>query len=67
VANVAEGLSREELEQQQGEALPAREAMSLLNSNIAIPVNIALATNILSDNSLAYASAEQSINITQTT
>ena len=62
-----EGLSREELEQEQGEALPNREAMSLLNSNLAIPVNIALATNILSDNSIAIANAEQTINITQST
>jgi hypothetical protein len=64
---MAKGLSKEELQKETGEQLPGREAMSLLNSNIAIPVNIALATNILSDNSLAYASAEQSINITQTT
>lgn len=64
---MAEGLSREELEQQQGEALPNREAMSLINSNIALPINAALAMNLLSDNSVAYASAEQTVNITQST
>jgi hypothetical protein len=60
-----EGLSQEELEQQEGEQLPAREAMSLINANAAIPVNAALALNILSDSSLAYASAEQNVTITQ--
>jgi hypothetical protein len=64
---MADGLSREELEQQSGEALPNREAMSLINSNIALPINLALATNVLSDNSIAYASAEQTVNITQST
>jgi hypothetical protein len=56
-----EGLSREELDQEQGEALPKREAMSLLNANLALPVNAALALNVLSDNSVAYANAEQTI------
>jgi hypothetical protein len=62
---MAEGLSKEELEQQDGEALPAREAMSLINTNLAIPINAALALNVLSDNSVAYANAEQTVNITQ--
>jgi hypothetical protein len=62
-----EGLSREELDQEQGEALPKREAMSLLNANLVLPVNAALALNVLSDNSVAYANAEQTIgNVTQT-
>jgi hypothetical protein len=62
---MADGLSREELDQEQGEALPNREAMSLINANIALPVNAALALNVLSDNSVAYANAEQTVNITQ--
>ena len=62
---MADGLSREELEQEQGEALPNREAMSLINANIALPVNAALALNVLSDNSVAYANAEQTVTITQ--
>ena len=32
-------LSREELEQLAGEALPERAAMSLINANIAIPIS----------------------------
>jgi hypothetical protein len=62
---MAEGLSREELDQEQGEALPNREAMSLINANIALPVNAALALNVLSDGSVAYANAEQTVTITQ--
>jgi len=59
-------LTREELEELAGEALPERAAMSLINANIAAPVNVALAANILSDNSVAYANATQTADITQT-
>jgi hypothetical protein len=45
--------------------LPSREAMSLVNANIAAPINAALALNVLSDNSVAYASAQQFAPITQ--
>jgi hypothetical protein len=60
-------LSREELEQLAGEQLPERAAMSLINANIAIPVNAAVALNVASDGSVAYANAEQTGDITQTT
>ena len=60
-------LTREELNAIAGEELPERAAMSLINSNIAAPVNIAAALNVLSDNSVAYASATQDVNITQST
>ena len=60
-----EGLSAEELDAETGEALPDREAMSLINANIAAPVNAAVAANVLSDNSVAYANAEQTASITQ--
>jgi hypothetical protein len=60
-------LSREELNKLAGEELPERAAMSLINANIAAPVNAALALNVLSDGSTAYANAEQDVNITQTT
>jgi hypothetical protein len=60
-------LSREELEALAGEALPERAAMSLINANVAAPVNIAAALNVLSDNSTAYANAEQTGDITQST
>jgi len=58
-------LSAEELEAQEAEALPDREAMSLVNANVAAPVNLAAALNVLSDSSVAYANAEQTATITQ--
>jgi len=60
-----EGLSAEELEAQQGEGLPDREEMSLVDANVAAPVNAAVAANVLSDDSVAYANAEQNVNIDQ--
>jgi hypothetical protein len=59
-------LSQDELEQEQAESLPDREAMSLVNANIAAPVNAAVAANVLSDNSTAEAIAYQNAPITQT-
>ena len=56
----------EELEQETGEELPDREAMSLINANVAAPVNAAVALNALSDNSAAIANAQQTDHITQT-
>ena len=58
-------LSREELNALAGEELPERAAMSLVNANIAAPINVALALNVASDNSVAYANAEQYAPITQ--
>jgi len=60
-------LTPAELDAETVEELPDREAMSLINANIAAPVNAAIAANILSDNSIAYANAEQDIDITQST
>jgi hypothetical protein len=62
-----QGLTREELEAQGGEELPDREAMSLINANLAAPVNAAVAANVLSDHSVAYANAEQTVDIKQST
>ena len=59
-------LTREELDEMAGEPLPERAAMSLINANIAAPVNLALAANVLSDNSVAIAEATQTSTITQT-
>jgi hypothetical protein len=59
-------LTPEELEEQAGEELPDREAMSLINANVAAPINAAVALNALSDGSTAYASATQDATITQT-
>jgi len=58
-------LTQEELEAQGAEQLPDREAMSLINANLAAPVNAAVAANVLSDNSVAYANAEQTSTIDQ--
>jgi hypothetical protein len=60
-------LTREELDEIAGEPLPERAAMSLINANLAAPVNAAIAANVLSDNSIAYANAEQNVDITQST
>ena len=58
-------LTREELNQLAGEELPERAAMSLVNANLAIPINAAVAANVLSDGSTAYANALQSGTIDQ--
>jgi hypothetical protein len=58
-------LSPEELEAQQAAELPDREAMSLVNANLAAPVNAAVALNALSDNSTAEAIASQTAPINQ--
>jgi hypothetical protein len=60
-------LTREELNEMAGEELPERAAMSLLNLNVAAPVNAAVAANVLSDNAIAYANAEQTADIEQAT
>jgi hypothetical protein len=39
--------------------------MSLVNTNVAIPINAAVAANVLSDDAFAYANAEQEAAIDQ--
>jgi hypothetical protein len=58
-------LTREELTELAGEELPERAAMSLVNANVAIPINAAVAANVLSDNAVAYADAAQNADIGQ--
>ena len=58
-------LTREELNALAGEELPEKAAMSLINANIAAPINAAIALNVASDNSVAYANAEQNVDIDQ--
>jgi len=58
-------LTPEELEEQEAAELPDREAMSLVNANVAAPINAAVALNALSDGSTAYANATQNAPITQ--
>ena len=65
MSDTTPGLSDAELEAQAGERLPDREQMSLINANLAAPVNAAVAANVLSDNSIAYANADQDVTIDQ--
>ena len=51
--------------EQQVSQLPDRQAMSLVNANVAAPINLALALNLLSDNSTAIAQAQQTAPIDQ--
>jgi hypothetical protein len=58
-------LTAQELDAEAGEELPDRDAMSLVNLNLAAPINAAVAANVLSDGALAYADAEQTTPIDQ--
>jgi hypothetical protein len=58
-------MSRQEIEASQVSQLPEREAMSLVNANVAAPINLAAALNVLSDNSTALAGAQQTAPIVQ--
>lgn len=58
-------LTQDELTELAGEELPERAAMSLINANVAAPINAAVALNVLSDNSAAIANAEQTADIDQ--
>jgi len=58
-------ITRQELEAHQVNQLPDREAMSLVNANVAAPINLAAALNVLSDSSTATAVSQQYAPITQ--
>ena len=45
--------------------LPERDALSLVNANLALPINAAIAANVLSDNAVAAAGAQQTAPINQ--
>ena len=60
-------LTAEEIEEQDAATLPDREAMSLINANVAAPVNAAVALNALSDNSTATANATQTAPLSRST
>ena len=60
-------LTRDELNQLAGEELPEHAALSLINANVAAPINIALALNLASDHSIAIAQATQTAPINQST
>jgi len=58
-------MNRAEFEARAVSQLPDREALSLVNANVAAPINLALAANVLSDNSTAIAIAQQNAPIQQ--
>ena len=58
-------LTKEELDELAGEELPERASMALVNANLAIPINAAVAANVLSDGAIAYADAAQTTPIDQ--
>jgi hypothetical protein len=60
-------LTEDELARQGAEELPERDEMSLVNLNAAVPVNAAVAANVLSDGSTAEANALQQTPIDQST
>jgi hypothetical protein len=66
-----DGLSEQELAAEGGQALPDREAMSTITpdlsnvDNFAMPINEAIAINMQSDQSVAYADADQTVVLGQ--
>lgn len=54
-------MTPEELEEHGSEPLPEREEMALIDANVLAPVNAAVAANVLTENSIAYANAEQTV------
>ena len=55
----------DELETEHVSELPDRDALSLVNLNAAVPINLGAALNVLSDGSLAYGGATQNTPINQ--
>ena len=60
-------LKKQDVDKESATALPERDAMSLVNANLAVPINIAAALNVLSDGSIAAAAAQQNTPIDQST
>ena len=58
-------LTWDELAAEEVAELAEREELSLVNANVAAPINAALALNVASDHSVAYASAQQMAPIVQ--
>jgi hypothetical protein len=65
VLKIIEELSYGELLQQEASRLPERETMDLISLNLALPVNLAVAANVLTDASTAVAQASQGADIGQ--
>ncbi len=62
-----QGLTADDIQKQGTEEVGDREEMSLINANLAAPVNAAVAANVLSDDAVAVANAEQDADIDQST
>jgi len=60
-----QSFNRADIEAQGMSELPKRQEMSLVNADLAVPINAALALNVLSDGSIAGAGATQNTPITQ--
>src|SRR5919204_2579857 len=60
-------LSKQDVDKESAAALPERDAMSLVTANLAVPINLAAALNVLSDGSIAAAEAQQVTPIDQST
>jgi len=58
-------LSLDAVETEQALELPTRELLSLVNANLALPINAALSANVLSDGAAALSSAQQNAPINQ--
>ena len=58
-------LTWEELAAQEVAELPDREELSLVNGNVAAPINAVVVTNVLSDNAVSAASSVQNAPLTQ--
>ena len=54
-----------ELDCQDITELPERQALSLVNANVAAPINAALALNVLSDSAVAASNAQQTAPVNQ--
>jgi hypothetical protein len=59
-------LTREELDEIDADLLPERAALSLVNANLAVPINAALGLTVLSDGATVAAEAGQDTPIDQT-
>ena len=58
-------LSLAAVEAEQALESPNRELLSLVNANLALPINAALSANVLSDGAAALSSAQQNAPINQ--
>ena len=58
-------VSERELKALVDEELSDRELLSLLDANVAIPINAAIAANVLSDDSGAFAVSDEDLDLDQ--